>query len=116
MVFSQEKPSSIFVIATNNDIRTGMFKVKYAFRYNIRQATRTETYMDDNGVEQTQTIEGWEYEEYINEQEFDLFLRPSIVDILKGLYNSIVPILQYSQNYANIEIPKEIEANDNGTA
>lgn len=116
MVFSQEKPSSIFVIATNNDIRTGTFKVKYAFRYNIQQASRTEAYMDDNGVEQTQTIEGWEYEEYINEQEYDLFLRPSIVEILKSVYNSIVPVLQYSQNYANIEIPKEIEVASDGTA
>jgi saccharopine dehydrogenase-like NADP-dependent oxidoreductase len=116
MVFSQEKPKEIYIISTNSDIKTGRFKVKYAFRYNIQQVSRTETYVDEAGVEQTQTIEGWEYEEYINEQEYDLFLRPSIVDILKSLYNSIVPVLQYSQNYANIEIPKEIEVNDNGTA
>lgn len=116
MVFSQEKPKEIFILETKDDIKRGKTNVKYSFRYNIKAAQRTETYVDDNGVEQTQTIEGWEYEEYIDEQEFDLFLKQVLEDILKGLYNNIVPILQYSQNYANIEIPKKIEVTSDGTA
>jgi len=116
MVFSQERPKEIFVLETKNDLKRGKVNIKYAFRYNIKETTRTETYIDDNGVEQSQTIQGWEYEEYISEQEFDLFLKPSVVEILKAQYQATVPVLQYSQNYANIEIPKEIEANDNGTA
>ena len=56
---------------------------------------------------QIEEIQAWQYEEYISEQEFDLFLKDSIVDILSSLYTEIVPKLESMQNYASIELPRE---------
>lgn len=111
MVFSESKPSEILILETKNDVRKGKVYVKYSFRYNIKESTREDVYIDDTGTEQKTTISGYEYNEYIGDQEFDIVLRPSIPELLKGEYTAMVPILQYSQLYADYEIPKEITVN-----
>lgn len=109
MVFSQEQPSPIYIINSVDNLHTGKTKVKYAFRYNITPAVHTETHINpETGEEVITEINGFEYEEYIQEQEFDLFLKSSIINILKSHYQTILPTLESLTTYANIQLPKEI--------
>jgi len=105
MVVSTEKPKQIYIFDIKDDIKRGKTLVKYAFRYNI-ESTIME-YENEQG--QIEEIPAWEYEEYISEQEFDLFLKDSITAILSSLYKEIVPKLEEMQNYAGIEVPKEFD-------
>ncbi len=103
MVVSTEKPKQIYIFHIKDDIKRGKTLVKYAFRYNI-ESTTIEHENEQGEIEETQA---WQYEEYISEQEFDLFLKDSIVDILSSLYTEIVPKLERLQNYASVELPRE---------
>ena len=105
MVVSTEKPKQIYIFDIKDDIKRGKTLVKYAFRYNIESTTME--YENEQGqIEETQA---WQYEEYISEQEFDLFLKDSVPAILSSLYVEIVPKLEEMQNYAGIEIPKAFD-------
>ena len=104
MVVSTEKPKQIAILSIKDDIKKGKTYVKFAFRYAI-EATTIEQHIDEQG--QVEQIPAWQYEEYIAEQEFDLFLKDSIVDILSSLYTEIVPKLENLQNYASVELPRE---------
>lgn len=103
MVVSTEKPKQIAILNIRDDIKKGKTLVKYAFRYNI-ESTIMEHENEQGEIEETQA---WQYEEYISEQEFDLFLKDSIVDILSSLYTEIVPKLENLQSYASVELPRE---------
>lgn len=105
MVISTEKPKQIYIFDIKDDIKRGKTLVKYAFRYNI-ESTIMEHETEQGEIEETQA---WQYEEYISEQEFDLFLKEAIPSILSSLYVEIVPKLEQMQGYAEIEIPKEFD-------
>lgn len=105
MILSTEKPKQIAILVANDDVKKGKTFVKFAFRYAIEETT-IEQPTEEGQVEE---VQGWKYEEYIAEQEFDLFLKDSIVDILSSLYTKIVPKLENLQNYASVELPKEFD-------
>lgn len=113
-VFSQNKPLQIYILEMKADERKGKLEVKYAFRYNISQTTKEERFTNEEGIEETREINGWEYEEYITTQEFDLFLKPVIDDILKALYLQIVPQLEILSSFRVVEgdFPKEFDAEE----
>ena len=113
-VFSENKPLQIYVIEMKVNEKLGKLIVKYAFRYNISQATKEERFTNEEGIEETREINGWEYEEYITTQEFDLFLKPVIDDILKALYLQIVPQLEILSSFRVVEgdFPKEFDAEE----
>ena len=105
MVVSTEKPKQIYIFDVKDDIKRGKTLVKYAFRYNI-ESTTIEHETEQGQIEE---IQAWQYEEYVSEQEFDLFLKNSIASILSSLYVEIVPKLEEMQSYADIEVPKEFD-------
>jgi len=105
MVVSTEKPKQIYIFDIRDDIKKGKTLVKYAFRYNI-ESTVMQHETEQGQIEE---IQAWQYEEYISEQEFDLFLKDAIPNILAGLYTEIVPKLEEMQSYADIEVPKEFD-------
>jgi len=105
MVVSTEKPKQIYIFDIRDDIKKGKTLVKYAFRYNIESTTMEH----ENEQGQIEEVQAWQYEEYISEQEFDLFLKEAIPNILAGLYTEIVPKLEAMQSYADIEVPKEFD-------
>ena len=105
MVVSTEKPKQIYIFNIKDDIKRGKTLVKYAFRYNIESTTME--YENEQG--QIEEVQAWQYEEYISEQEFDLFLKEAIPSILSSLYVEIVPKLEQMQGYAEIEIPKAFD-------
>ncbi len=105
MIVSTEKPKQIYIFDIRDDIKRGKTLVKYAFRYNIESTTME--YENEQG--QIEEIPAWQYEEYISEQEFDLFLKETIPNILSSLYTKIVPKLEEMQSYADIEVPKEFD-------
>ncbi len=105
MVVSTEKPKQIYIFDIRDDIKKGKTLVKYAFRYNI-ESTVMQHETEQGQIEE---IQAWQYEEYISEQEFDLFLKNSIANILSSLYSEIVPKLEEMQSYADIEVPKEFD-------
>ena len=105
MVVSTEKPKQIYIFDIRDDIKKGKTLVKYAFRYNIESTTMEH----ENEQGQIEEVQAWQYEEYISEQEFDLFLKDSIPAILSSLYKEIVPKLEEMQSYADIEVPKEFD-------
>ena len=113
-VFSENKPLQIYVIVMKTDEKRGKLIVKYAFRYNISQATKEEHFTNEEGGEETREINGWEYEEYITTQEFDLFLKPVIDDILKALYLRIVPQLEILSTFRVTEsdFPREFDVEE----
>ena len=103
MVFSTQKPAEIRILNVQDDIFKRRVKVRYAFRFNIKEATQTiET---EQG---TQEIQGYEYIEQIYETEFDLILKSALPDILKVMYEKANPIVQENIQLAEVEIPKEI--------
>ena len=110
MVVSTEKPKQIYIFDIRDDIKKGKTLVKYAFRYNI-ESTIMEHETEQGQIEE---IQAWQYEEYISEQEFDLFLKETIPNILSSLYLEIVPRLEQMQEYAQIEVPQafDIEGSD----
>ncbi len=105
MVVSTEKPKQIYIFDIKDDIKRGKTLIKYAFRYNI-ESTVMEHENEQGEIEE---VQAWQYEEYISEQEFDLFLKDSIPAILSSLYVEIVSKLEEMQNYAGIEIPNEFD-------
>ena len=106
MIVSTEKPKQIYIFDIRDDIKRGKTLVKFAFRYAIEETT-IEQSVDEQG--QIEEVQGWKYEEYIAEQEFDLFLKEAIPNILAGLYTEIVPKLEAMQSYASLELPKEFD-------
>ena len=105
MIVSTEKPKQIYIFDIKDDIKRGKTLVKYAFRYNIESTVM----QHENEEGQIEEVQAWQYEEYISEQEFDLFLKDSIPAILSSLYKEIVPKLEEMQSYADIEVPKEFD-------
>lgn len=103
MVVSTEKPKQIYIFNIKDDIKRGKTLVKYAFRYNIESTTMEH----ENEQGQIEEVQAWQYEEYISEQEFDLFLKDAIPNILSSLYTEIVPKLENLQSYASVELPRE---------
>lgn len=113
-VFSENKPLQIYVIEMKTDEKRGKLIVKYAFRYNIAQTTKEETFTNEQGQEQTRQIEGWEYEEYITTQEIDMFLKPVLENTLKAMYLQVVPQLEALSSFkpnAN-DWPKEFDVEE----
>ncbi len=106
MIVSTEKPKQIYIFNIKDDIKRGKTLVKFAFRYAIEETT-IEQSVDEQG--QIEEVQGWKYEEYIAEQEFDMFLKDAIPNILASLYTEIVPKLEEMQSYADIEVPKEFD-------
>mgnify|MGYP001208156354 CR=1 FL=1 len=105
MVVSTEKPKQVYIFDIKDDIKRGKTLVKYAFRYNIESMTMEH----ENEQGEIEEVQAWQYEEYISEQEFDLFLKEAIPSILSSLYVEIVPKLEQMQGYAEIEIPKAFD-------
>jgi hypothetical protein len=105
MVISTEKPKQIAILNIRDDIKKGKTLVKFAFRYAIELVTMD--CKNDEG-EMVQDFV-WQYEEYIAEQEFDLFLKDAIPNILASLYKEIVPKLEAMQSYIEIELPREFD-------
>jgi len=105
MVVSTEKPKQIAILSIKDDIKRGKTLVKYAFRYNIESTTME--YENEQG--QIEEIPAWQYEEYIAEQEFDMFLKDAIPNILASLYTEIVPKLEEMQGYSVIELQREFD-------
>ena len=108
-VFSENKPLQIYVIEMKVNEKLGKLIVKYAFRYNIAQTTKEETFTNEQGQEEIKQIEGWEYEEYVTTQEFDMFLKPVLENTLKAMYLQIVPQLEALSSFlpAANDWPKE---------
>lgn len=106
MVVSTEKPKQIAILNIRDDIKRGKTLVKFAFRYAIEETT-IEQSVDEQG--QIEEVQGWKYEEYIAEQEFDLFLKDAIPSILASLYTEIVPRLESLQSYVELELPREFD-------
>ena len=105
MIVSTEKPKQIYIFDIKDDIKRGKTLVKYAFRYNIESTVM----QHENEEGQIEEVQAWQYKEYISEQEFDLFLKNSIANILSSLYSEIVPKLEEMQSYAEIEVPNEFD-------
>ena len=105
MVVSTEKPKQIYIFDIRDDIKKGKTLVKYAFRYNI-ESTVMQHETEQGQIEE---IQAWQYEEYISEQEFDLFLKEAIPSILSSLYVEIVPKLEEMQGYSVIELQREFD-------
>ena len=105
MITSTEKPKQIYIFDIKDDIKRGKTLVKYAFRYNIESTTIEH----ENEQGEIEEIQAWQYEEYISEQEFDLFLKESIPNILSSLYLEIVPKLEEMQGYSVIELQREFD-------
>ena len=109
MVFSTQKPARIVILSTQDDIRQGTCKVRYALRFAIQEATQTEITYDEQGNPVEQTIQGWQYEEVIGEMTIDLFIKPALAQILEATYNSTVPTLEQNLQLAQTPIPPSIE-------
>ena len=103
MVVSTEKPKQVYIFDIKDDIKRGKTLVKYAFRYNIESTTMEH----ENEQGQIEEVQGWKYEEYIAEQEFDMFLKDAIPGILTSLYTEIVSRLESMQSYMVLELPRE---------
>jgi hypothetical protein len=106
MTTSTEKPNQIIILSIKDDIKNGKVKVRFAFRYSIIETTIDQPSLNEEIINQ---VQAWEYKEYQSEQEFDLFLKPSIPDILKSLYTEISPKLESLGNYADVELPREFD-------
>ena len=105
MILSTEKPKQIAILVANDDVKKGKTFVKFAFRYAIEETT-IEQPTEEGHIEE---IQGWKYEEYIAEQEFDLFLKDAIPSILASLYTEIVPRQESLQSYVELELPREFD-------
>ena len=104
MTVSTEKPKQIAILSIKDDIKRGKTLVKFAFRYAIEETT-IEQPVDEQG--QIEEVQAWQYEEYIAEQEFDMFLKDAIPGILTSLYTEIVSRLESMQSYMELELPRE---------
>jgi hypothetical protein len=109
MITSSEKPKEIKIIKINNDRKKGNMTVKYAFRYLIKEVTRTEERPVEEDTTETVNITEFQYEEYISEQNFDIFMKSALPQILEANYKEIVPILIQQKEYLDIEIPTEFD-------
>lgn len=108
MITSTEKPKEIKIININTDRKKGNMTVKYAFRYLIEEVTRTEERpIEDSDTTETVNITEYQYEEYISEQSFDLFMKAALPQILEANYKEIVPVLIQQKDYIDVEIPTE---------
>jgi hypothetical protein len=92
-----------------DDIRNGKCTVRYAFRFAIQEATQTEITYDEQGNPVEQTIQGWQYEEVVSTMTIELFMKPALPQILEAAYNSTVPPLEQNLQYAQTEVPSQIE-------
>jgi hypothetical protein len=108
MIFSTQKPAEIRILRTQDDLKKGTCKVRYAFRFAIQEATQTEITYDEQGNPIEQTIQGWQYEEVIDEMEIPLYLKPALSNILQTAYTQTVPVLEQNLSLANSEVPSEI--------
>lgn len=109
MVFSTQKPARIVIIAMQDDIRQGTCKVKYAMRFAIQEVTQETTEFDQEGNPVTTTVQGWQYEETVDEITIPLYMKPAIAQILEATYDSVVPVLEQNLQLAKSEVPKAIE-------
>jgi len=109
MVFSTQKPARIVILSTQDDIRQGTCKVRYALRFAIQEATQTEITYDEQGNPVEQTISEWQYEEVVDEMTIPLYMKPALATLLQNVYDSITPVLEANLSLASTEIPKQIE-------
>ena len=109
MVFSTQKPARIVILSTHDDTRNGKCTVRYAFRFAIQEATQTEIVYDEQGNPVEQTVQGWQYEEVVGTMTIELFMKPALPQILEAAYNSTVPTLEQNLQYAQTEVPSQIE-------
>ncbi|NUU94835.1 hypothetical protein XO10_00695 [Marinitoga sp. 1135] len=108
MVRSSEKPSEIQIINVTDDVRKGRTKVKYAFNYNIQEIQEEVPIIDEQGNEVMQTQTMYEYEQFVFESEFDLFMKNVIPEVLKTMYAAKKDEIMQNLALANTKIPKEI--------
>lgn len=108
MVFSSEKPIEIKIISTSDDIKKGVCKLKYAFRFAIKESSLTETIYNEEGQPVEQSTQGWEYEEITDEMELPLYMKPFIPEILKVAYLKAIPILEQNFSLSVSNIPSDI--------
>lgn len=112
MPISQVKPAEIGVLSVQDDIKRGITKVQYAFRFNITQTTIEEPVQNEDGTTGTQTVDAWQYDEITDEIEIPLYLKPNISDILTNLYNNTKANLTQILEYKNTQVPKDIYISD----
>lgn len=115
MPISTTKPSEIAVLSVEDDIKRGVTKIQYAFRFNITQTTIEEPIQNEDGSEGTQTVDAWQYDEITDELEIPLYLKPNASDILTSIYNSTKDNLTQILQLKNTEVPKDIYIADNST-
>lgn len=110
MVFSTQKPAEIVVLRTIDDIKAGTCKVQYAFRFAIKEAAQPAVEYDAAGNPAQANIQGWQYEEIIDEMTIPLYLKPTLALILRTAYENAVRVLEQNLNFARTEISAEINA------
>ncbi|AEX84786.1 Hypothetical protein MPV1_38 [Marinitoga phage MPV1] len=108
MVRSSVKPSEIQIISVTDDIRKSKTRVKYAFNYNIQEVREEMPIIDEQGNEVMQTQTMYEYEQFVFESEFDLFMKNVIPEVLKTMYAAKKDEIMQNLALANTKIPKEI--------
>ncbi|ABR31295.1 hypothetical protein SU69_07350 [Thermosipho melanesiensis] len=112
MVISTSKPAEIKVLSVQDDVKRGIFKVRYAFRVAIQETTTTIEEYDEEGNVTQKEVPAWQYEEFVDEIELPLYLKPSLDAILKTMYDKAKPVLEANAGYASAEVPSEISVDE----
>lgn len=109
MVFSTTKPAKVVILSVIDDIKNGVCKVKYAFRFSITETTHTEQGIDpETGEPIEQQVKGWQYEELIKEETFPLTRKAIIPNLLELYYQAEAPILEQNLQLAKTQLPEEL--------
>jgi len=112
---SSTKPPEITILEVFDNVKTGRTKVRYVFRYGIKEKQVEEeitNYDEEEGTPYnvTETVTVYEYKEKIDELEIDTVLKAQIPSILESLYREIAPTLAQLAEYQEqqINIPLDI--------
>lgn len=110
---SSTKPPEITILEVVDNVKTGRTKVRYAFRYCIKERLGERLWdVEEEGTPYnvTETVTAYEYKEKIDELEIDTVLKAQIPSILESLYREIAPTLAQLAEYQEqqINIPFDI--------
>lgn len=113
---SSTKPSEITILQVYDNVKTGRTKVRYAFRYGIKEKQVEEeitNYDEEEGTPYnvTETVTVYEYKEKIDELEIDTVLKAQIPSILESLYRKIAPTLAQLAEYQEQQINVPLDIN-----
>lgn len=109
MVFSTTKPAKVVILSVIDDIKNGVCKVKYAFRFGITEVTHSEQVIDpETGTTIEQQVQGWEYEEIVKEETVPLTRKSIIPNLLELYYQAEASILEQNLQLAKTQLPKEL--------